>query len=49
MSNFFSFTMISFPCELTIFLDFYASIGVVFGIFGQVVFHPSMDVDGPSI
>ncbi len=25
------------------------SIGVVFGIFGQVVFHPSMDVDGPSI
>ncbi len=41
-----SFIMINFPCENITSWDFYASIGVVFGIFGQVVFHPSMDVDG---
>jgi len=38
-----------FSCEFTTFWYFYASIGVIFGIFSQVVFHPSMDVDGPSI
>ncbi len=41
-----SFIVIGFPCELTTFWDFYASIGVVFGIPSYVVFHPSMDVDG---
>jgi hypothetical protein len=48
MSRKISFIVISFLCEFTTW-DFCASIGVVFGIPNQVVFHPSMDVDGLSI
>ncbi len=44
-----SFAMVNFPCEFTTSWNFCASTGVVFGILSQVVFHPSMDVDGPSI
>ncbi len=42
-------TMINFSCEFIIFKDFCASIGVVFDIPDQVVLHPFMDVDGPSV
>ncbi len=39
--------VIIFSYEFTTSLYFCASIWVVFGIPGQVMFHPSMNVDGP--
>ncbi len=41
--------MINFSCEFTTSLNFYVSKGVVFGILNQVVFHPSIDVDGSFV
>ncbi len=46
MSRKISSIMISFPCGFIFSWDFYASTRIVFGIFNQVVVHPSMDVDG---
>ncbi len=47
MSKKIYFIVISFFCELTTFWDFCVSTKIMFGILGQVMFHPSMDMDGP--
>jgi len=49
MSRKISSNVINFHCEFILHEIFCASTKVVFGIPSQVVFHPSMDEDGPSI
>ncbi len=49
MSKKIFYIMINFSYAFTTSWDFYASIGIIFGIPNQVVFHPCMDVDDPFI